>query len=250
MGVVCNISIVIPVYREADRINPLIDGLRRLDTTGKTEVVVVDGDPERSTIAAIEDRGVVTLGSSKSRARQMNAGAAVAHGDVLLFLHADTLLPAEGLHRIAEVMSSGDYVGGAFGVTFDSDHPFLRVLGHIASIRPRVTRIPYGDNAIFIHRDYFRRMGGYKDMPIMEDIDLMRRVRARGGRICVLGDRVLASARRFEERGCFNSALRGTALLLLYALGVSPHRLKPHYADDFRPPRPVEDRQRTAAGGK
>jgi rSAM/selenodomain-associated transferase 2 len=225
------ISIVVPVYGESDRIVGLINHLRRLDRRGCCEIIVVDGDPRGDTIAVIGDRDVIALSSQKGRARQMNAGAALARGETLLFLHADTLLPRDGIQSITSTMRDRSYMGGSFSLSFDSRRPSLSVLSHLASIRSRLTRLPFGDHAIFVRRQYFNEIGGYGDIPIMEDLELMRRIKKRGDKIKILKSRVTTSARRIEREGLVYCAIRYVALTCLYSFGASPQRLKRYYPD-------------------
>ncbi|UCH84627.1 MAG: TIGR04283 family arsenosugar biosynthesis glycosyltransferase, partial [Candidatus Latescibacterota bacterium] len=171
------ISIIIPVCHEAERINHLVAHLRMIDTRRDCELIVVDGSADSGTIDVLDDNDVIKLRSRKGRARQMNAGAAAASGSILLFLHADTTLPREAIESIENALDADDTVGGAFRVRFDPDRFVYRVFAWIDSWRSRVTRIPYGDQAIFVRRDYFDQNGGFSDIPLMEDVDLMRRIR-------------------------------------------------------------------------
>ena len=225
------ISIVVPVFRESDRINQLIDHVRRLDRSGQCEIIVVDGDPGCDTLTAIRDERVITLGSKKGRARQMNAGAGLARGDTLLFLHADTYLPAGGIELVAEAMADRRYVGGAFGFSFDSRSRSLRFVSALVSIHSRLMRAPLGDHAIFVRREYFARIGGYSDIPILEDLELMRRIKRRGDKVKILKLRVRTSTRRLEQEGLLYCLVRNVSLVCLYSMGASPERLKRYYPD-------------------
>ncbi len=225
------ISIVIPVYRESERINQLIDHVRRLDRSGRCEMIVVDGDPGGDTLAAIRDDQVVTARSEKGRARQMNAGATLARGDTLLFLHADTFLPNGGIELVTETMADPRYVGGAFGFSFDSGRRTLRFLSTLVSIHSRLMRAPLGDHGIFVRREYFTQIGGYSDIPILEDLEFVRRIKRRGDRVKLLKPRVRTSPRRLEQEGMFYYLARNVSLVLLYSMGASPERLKRYYPD-------------------
>jgi rSAM/selenodomain-associated transferase 2 len=225
------ISVVIPVYREADRINHVIGHLRRLDRRGQCEIIVVDGDPGCDTLAVVRDEHVIALGSNKGRARQMNAGAALARSDTLLFLHADTYLPDGGIELVAEAMADPRYVGGAFGFSFDSTSRALRFLSSVVSIHARLMHAPLGDHGIFVRREYFDRIGGYSDIPILEDLELMRRIKRRGDKVKILGARVRTSTRRLEQEGTFYCVARNMSLVCLYSMGASPERLKKYYPD-------------------
>jgi rSAM/selenodomain-associated transferase 2 len=228
-------SIIIPVFHEAERINGLIDHLRQLDFERCTEIIVVDGAPGKDTLHAIQDDRVTKLSTEKGRAKQMNAGASLARGDILIFLHADTELPASAFKRVDAFIDRSELVGGAFDLDIKSDKMIFKVIAFLASLRSRMNRIPFGDQVIFIRRDYFIETGGYKDIPLMEDVELMRRVKRSGKKIVIFHDRVMTSPRRWEKEGLLYCTVRNWMLQVLYFLGVSPHRLVNFYeSGDFR----------------
>jgi len=224
------VSIVVPVFHEQERIGRLLEHLNGVKSRDLLEVIVVDGSREQDTIELITPRpDMITMTSESGRARQMNAGAAVARGDILLFLHADTELPPEGLGAVCSVIREGRCVGGAFELAIDSPRRIFRALARWASLRSRITRVPYGDQAVFVRRDYFQRIGGYADIPIMEDVELMRRIKKRGDRICIVPQRVMTSVRRWEQEGFAYVNIRNTVLVLLYLFGVPPEKLVAFY---------------------
>ena len=225
----CQFSIIIPVLNEGDRINALIEQIYNQGFEVSYEVIIVDGDPQGGTIKAIGSEAVVTITAEKGRGRQMNAGAAVASGDVLIFLHADTMLPGGALKNISRALERQDYVGGAFDLKIDSDSLFLKYISVRASLRSRFNRIPYGDQAIFMRKKYFDRIGRFKDIPLMEDVELMRRVKRDGGKIHILPDKVTTSARRWKRDGALYTTVRNQVLVALFRLGVSPDRLAKYY---------------------
>jgi rSAM/selenodomain-associated transferase 2 len=230
----CDISVVMPVFHEADQINKAVDSLHGLAFNGRLEIIVADGDPEKSTLKAIRDPRVKKISSEKGRGRQMNTGARLASGEILLFLHADTELPADGLIRIGAVMSEAGCVGGGFDLEIGSGRLCFRLIERVASLRSRITRMPYGDQAIFVRKDYFFDLGGFRELPLMEDVDLMGRVRRSGGKIRIISDRVKTSARRWEREGVLYCTLRNWILVLLWRIGVSPERLARFYHDHNR----------------
>jgi rSAM/selenodomain-associated transferase 2 len=225
-------SIIVPVLHESERINRLISHLSRLEPQEACEIIVVDGSSERDTIDAIRNKRVVKIKAETGRARQMNAGASVAKGDILIFLHADTELPLAAFIRIESVMGQGRYVGGAFKLGIQSEKLTYKALTWWVSIRCRITGIPYGDQAIFITKDYFNRVGGYREIPVMEDVELMGRIKKRGDKIYLLPDRVMTSPRRWEEEGFIYVNLRNTLLLILYLFGAAPERLVRFYTSE------------------
>jgi rSAM/selenodomain-associated transferase 2 len=225
----CSFSFIIPVLNEAERINTLIEVLYRRFPDDSFEILVVDGDPDGSTLQVIQHSDVIKLCSPPGRGVQMNTGADAAQGKILIFLHADTELPPGALCHIREIMAGGHYAAGAFTLRFDSDRWAFRLIEIAASWRYRLTRYPYGDQAIFMTKAYFERLGGYAEIPIMEDLELMRRIKRRGDKIYISKERVQTSARRWEKEGVIYSILRTWILASLYCLGVSADTLADYY---------------------
>lgn len=223
------ISVIVPVLNEAEGINQLIGHIGSLRKGNDIEIIVADGDPQGGTLNAIKDDRVTGVPSGKGRGRQMNKGAAAATGEILLFLHADTFLPSGAFEKITSVMRTGRYAGGAFDLGIDSGRTALRIVEQAASLRSRITRIPYGDQAIFIRRDIFQAMGGFMDFPIMEDVDLMQRVKKAGRPIIIISHKVRTSPRRWEKEGVVYCTVRNWTLVTLYMLGVSPEKLARFY---------------------
>jgi rSAM/selenodomain-associated transferase 2 len=222
-------SFIIPVLNEADAINPLIVHLQSLPGAGESEVIVVDGSPDGDTVRAIKDGGIRCLVSESGRARQMNRGAADAAGTCLIFLHADTRLPSSALKLIEEAMADKEIDGGAFDLRIDSEKASLRLISRVASFRSRLTRIPYGDQAIYIRKDVFNRIGQYPPVPLMEDVALMRNIKKAGGRIHIIPECATTSARRWETEGIVFTTLRNWILISAYLMGVAPDRLQRFY---------------------
>jgi rSAM/selenodomain-associated transferase 2 len=225
----CRISLIIPVFCEQAVINETIAAVRRLRGGDTAEIIVVDGQAEGGTLAAIRDTAVRKVPSEKGRGGQLNRGAAVAAGDALLFLHADTALPPAAFERIAGAMRDEGCVGGAFDLRIDSPGTGFRIIETVANVRSRLTRIPYGDQAIFVRASFFRTLGGFEEIPIMEDVDLMRRIKRKGRRIVIFREPVLTSARRWEKEGLVFGTLRNWFLMTLYLCGVAPERLARFY---------------------
>jgi rSAM/selenodomain-associated transferase 2 len=227
-------SIIVPVFHEGDRINTLMEHLCRLDTGKTCEIIIVDGAPERDTLNTIHNGHVIKVPSEKGRAKQMNAGASMANGEILIFLHADTELPIMAFKKILAVVEQKGYVAGAFDLGIKSDKLIFKIIAFLASLRSRLSRIPYGDQAIFIRRQYFNKIGGYKEIPLMEDAELMKRIKKSGHKIRIFYDRVRTSPRRWEEEGVIYCILRNWTLQALYAFGISPDKLARFYKGGYR----------------
>lgn len=217
---------VIPALDEADNLERLLPGLRRWPGA---EVVVVDGGSRDDSAAVVaRHSGVRWLASAPGRARQMNAGARIARGDILVFLHADTRLPDGALQAVEAALADPGVVGGRFDVTLDSARPILRLTAALMNVRSRLSRIATGDQAIFVRRAAFEALGGFPDIPLMEDVEISRRLKRRGRLEC-LRLRVTTSARKWEREGAVRTVLLMWTLRLLYFLGVSPARLHRWY---------------------
>jgi rSAM/selenodomain-associated transferase 2 len=225
-----SISVVVPVFREAKTINSFLETVQRVFPAPANEIIVVEGSPERETLSAIQLPLVRKAGSGKGRARQMNRGAAMAKGKILLFLHADTRLPENAQELITDLLSRiPDLVGGAFSLGIDDGRIPLKVIEFSANLRSRLTRAPYGDQSLFFRKAYFDRIGGFREIPIMEDLELMTRVRKQGGRIHILNQKSVTSSRRWEKEGIAACTLRNWLIRLLYHLGVPADRLAALY---------------------
>ena len=221
------ISVIVPVLNEEATIAPT---LRSLLALKPDEIIVVDGGSGDRTREIAARFDIQVLSSERGRARQMNHGAAYAGGDILLFLHADTRLPASAFADIAAALADPRCVGGRFDVELEGDRWMLKLVGALINCRSRATQVGTGDQAIFVRREVFLRMGGYPDIPLMEDIALCRALKRMGGIAC-LRSRVVTSARRWENDGVARTIVRMWTLKLLYLAGVSPARLRQFYAD-------------------
>jgi rSAM/selenodomain-associated transferase 2 len=193
------------------------------------EIVLVDGGSTDATAAvAARFPRVRLLASSRGRARQMNAGARAARGDVLLFLHADTLLPDGALAAVEAAARDPGVVAGRFDVRFDNPRLLFRMVAWFMNHRSRWSGISTGDQAIFVCREPFEALGGYPDMPLMEDVELCRRLKRRG-QMAPLRMVVTTSARKWEREGAVRTILLMWALRFLYMVGVPPVRLHSWY---------------------
>jgi rSAM/selenodomain-associated transferase 2 len=222
-------SIIVPVLNEEDGIELFLQHLKGISAGESVEFIVVDADPAGSTINKIRSGEVVKLLSPGGRGIQMNRGADVAKGNILLFLHADTFLPENALVHIKNALTDDTCVGGAFDLGIDSDRILLRLTAWCASLKHRMTRVPYGDQAIFIRSDFFHDIGGYRKDPLFEDVELMKRIKKLKKKITIIRYRTITSPRKWEKEGVLYTILRNWALQALYLLGTSPERLVKYY---------------------
>lgn len=224
---VARLSVVIPALNEAANLARLLPDL--LAREPGVEVVVVDGgSDDGSGDVVARCTGVRWIAGQRGRARQMNAGARAATGTTILFLHADTRLPDGAGAAIEAALADPAIVGGRFDVRLDSSRPLLGVVGWMMNQRSRLSGISTGDQGIFVRRAVFEEIGGYADIPLMEDVDLTRRLKRRG-RLAALRLRVTTSARKWDGEGAVRTIALMWTLRLLYALGVSPARLHRWY---------------------
>jgi len=224
-----HLSIIIPVLNEAYTINNALMHLQNMAGGLKSEVIIVDGDPEGSTLAAVTCAAAIKIRSARGRGRQMHQGARLASGDILLFLHADVILQRDARQRIFDACRPKDIAGGGFSLRIDSGKRVFRLIEWAVALRSRLTKIPYGDQAIFIKKTIYDKIGGFSDIPLMEDVDLMRRLKKTGAKISILPDIALASPRRWEKEGVLYCTLRNWLLITLYLSGVAPRRLVKFY---------------------
>ena len=214
------ISVIIPTLDEGAVIGPTLKSLKEAPGV---EFIVVDGGSQDRTVE-IARRHAKVLSSEAGRGRQMNVGARHAKGEILLFLHADSILRPMAFSRILNALKDPEVIGGAFRLGIDTRKFLLRVVAIFANWRTAITRIPYGDQGIFVRRNVFEQLGGYPDQPLMEDLEFSRRLK-RQGRLVLLPDRILTSSRRWDQEGIFYTTFRNQMLVFLYFLGVSPERL-------------------------
>jgi rSAM/selenodomain-associated transferase 2 len=226
------LSIVMPCLNEAAGIAATLAPLQPLRGRG-IEVVVVDGGSSDDTMRLakpLADRAIV---ATRGRASQMNAGAAIARGDVLLFLHADCRLPASADHLIIDGLATGAKQWGRFDIAFDGAQPCMRAVAQMMNWRSRLTGIATGDQGIFVTRGLFLAHNGFPDIPLMEDVALSKRLKMQNPPLC-LTERITASARRWEEHGVLRTILLMWRLRFAYFVGADPAKLALRYASVHR----------------
>jgi len=222
-----SLSIVVPVLDEAEGIVATLASLAPLRARG-AELIVVDGGSRDATVARAQALADRVIEGPRGRARQMNAGAAVARGPTLLFLHADTRLPEDADRLIASALGVAPLAWGRFDVAIEGHSRMLPVVAAMMNARSRLSGIATGDQAMFMTRAAFEAAGGFPDQPLMEDIELSARLKRLSTPVC-LRERVLTSGRRWEQRGVWRTIVLMWRLRLLYALGVRADRLAPWY---------------------
>jgi rSAM/selenodomain-associated transferase 2 len=235
------VAIVVPTLNEESTIARTLPAAQaalaalaaREPRAADSELVVADGGSRDRTVAVAGALGARVVACPAGRGGQLNRGAAATTAEILLFLHADTTLPEGALAAIRAALGGEDgsrpAIGGAFLVRFDESRPLLRLGAWLINQRTRATRLPLGDQAHFVTRAAFEQLGGYRDWPILEDLDFAWRLR-RHGRTVILRQRVTTGARRFVELGVARTVATNWLIWLLFVAGVSPRRLARFYS--------------------
>ena len=221
------LSIIIPVLNEEARITAALQALAPLRARG-AEVIVVDGGSADRTAALAEPMCDRLIVAPRGRAAQMNAGAGAAQGDVLLFLHVDTQLPADADRLIIDGLAQERLAWGRFDVRIAGRHPLFPLIAALMNLRSRLTGIATGDQAIFVGKNAFVAVGGFPDIALMEDIVLSRRLKWRSRPLC-LAARALTSGRRWEKHGVVRTILTMWRLRLAFFFGAAPEKLAARY---------------------
>lgn len=224
------ISVIIPCWNDLPALAKTLEQFSCLQKDAALELIVADAtdDPRGRELAVTYGARFVHC-PQPSRGRQMNLGAGIASGDVLLFQHVDTQFNDEHLRALVDACAKyPEMVGGAFHRQFDERHPSLRWLQGLAKLWSRTCGACYGDQSIFVRREQFQKMAGFADIPLMEDLDFSRRLR-RAGQVVLLDPPITTSARRHLEQGAWRMSVQNGLFILLWHLGVSPHRLHAWY---------------------
>ncbi len=240
-----DLSAIVPVLNE-EKLLPAF--LQQSDHWPITELIIIDGGSQDQTQAILRawqegpssTRHRFFLTTEAGRAKQMNKGAEVAAGSMLLFLHADSILPLTGFDALFTALQDPHVVGGAFRLQIDSPSLFLKSVSKMANLRSSLLGLPYGDQGIFVRKEIFEKIGGYANLPLMEDVDFIHRLKQQG-RLVLLQDKITTSARRWELpaqanpsqwnrwRKKYLTSIRNVILLLLYLMGVHPKKLAEWY---------------------
>ncbi|MEM8781062.1 MAG: TIGR04283 family arsenosugar biosynthesis glycosyltransferase [Cyanobacteria bacterium P01_G01_bin.49] len=220
------ISVIIPVLNEERIIEKNLISV--LGYSG-IEVILVDGGSQDNTVFIAQNMGVkVIFASQTGRASQMNQGALAATGDTFLFLHADTILPKDYPSIVKKILSEPTNIVGAFQLKIDSNQLALRLVEKLVNWRSRFLSLPYGDQAIFLKESVFQEMGGFADLPIMEDFVLIQKLKKQG-KITIASEKVITSSRRWQKLGILKTTIINQLVILGYYWGISPHQLAQFY---------------------
>lgn len=210
------ISIIVPVYNEAPAINKLIDNLEQFKDY--CEIIFVDGGSDDGTDRIIEKKYKLFYSPKKGRSYQMNYGASLSKGNILLFLHADSLLPDDAPGQILKIIRRG-YKVGCFKIKFDSKNILMKICGFMSNLRVRLRNIAFGDQGIFIIKSYFYKLGGFAEIPLMEDYQLSMDIKADRKKIALTKTKIETSERRFVKNGRLRTMIRMQRLQYMYRKG-------------------------------
>jgi rSAM/selenodomain-associated transferase 2 len=221
------ISVIIPTLNEHENIRRCIECIK--DEGGDCEIIVCDGGSSDATVQIVREYDdAILIETGKGRGGQMNRGAAVANGEVLLFLHADTKLERGWSGELLSVLADESVVGGAFTLTIDNPSRRYRLIESWVKLRCSLFSLPYGDQGIFVRRDIFDKTGGYRDIPLMEDVEIIGRLK-KEGRLVLLEKCAVTHARRWIGKGWIRASVSNQMVMLMYKLGIDPHTLARFY---------------------
>lgn len=226
------ISIIIPTWNEEKTILQTIASVESQFTTVLIQIVIVDGGSTDDTLRLAEPTSATVIRADRGRATQMNAGAKVATGDILLFLHSDSILSEGCLEELRETMSGGGIVGGCFRLAFSDSNFLLNCIAWGSHLRAKLGGIMFGDQGIFVKRKVFEQVGGFPPIDLMEDLEFSIKVK-RAGRLGIINKWIYTSSRRFRQGGILKTLLLMQRIKWMYWRGVPPVELKKFY-DDHR----------------
>ncbi len=217
------LTVIVPTLNEAAYLVGALDSISK-----SVEIIVSDGGSVDETVAISARFGARVVTGNQGRAQQMNRGAKAATGEVLLFLHADCLLAPQATDAIEAALADDDVVGGSFRMKVRDGSRALRWIAATANARARYLKTPYGDQALFVRRRVFEELGGFPEMPFMEDVAFVRALKRRGKIVC-LRETVTTGVRHWQRLGPVSTTILNWSMVTLYLLGVPAERLEPHY---------------------
>jgi rSAM/selenodomain-associated transferase 2 len=217
------ISVIVPTLNEENNLKKCIECIRSEGI--KCEIIVSDGGSSDNTIKLAGGyKEVKIVRTDKGRGRQMNKGASVATGEILLFLHADTVLEKGWSNAVMSLCESELYAGGVFTLKIDNPGKIFRIIEYLVKVRCYFFKLPYGDQGIIVKKCVFEKIGGFKNIPLMEDIDIVERIKMQG-EIKIFDKNAVTSDRRWAAKGWVYTSVLNHLIFLLYRLGLDPHRL-------------------------
>ncbi len=220
-----NVSIIIPTLNEEKALDST---LRNLSVLKPCQIIVADGGSVDKTLEVAQSYQALTISSPPGRATQMNSAAHKAKGDILLFLHADSVLKETAYQKMLVLLKDPEIAGGAFSLAIDSAKRSLKIISYFATLRSRFLDLVYGDQGIFVRRVTFEKMAGYTDLPICEDLDLFLRLK-KHGKAVILKESILTSPRRWLQEGVVFTTLRNVLFASFFVLGFSPKTFRKWY---------------------
>ncbi len=221
------ISIIIPALNESLLLQRLLCSLNKI-IDSQTEIIVVDGGSTDNTVEIASKYAHQVFVTRQGRATQMNYGAAFAKGEILFFLHADSMLTTNAFQKLKEIVKESAYVGGAFRLQIDSNKLLLSIISQVVNLRSRFFHLVYGDQGIFVRKKIFFEIGRFLVTPLMEDVEFYGRLRA-SGKTVILNEKILTSARRWEKEGILYATFRNWLLLIMYYMGIPAKQLEKLY---------------------
>ena len=224
------LSVIVPTWNEEQTILQTIQSLQSQITTYPTEWIIVDGGSTDATCQLAGSTEATVISSKRGRAKQMNAGARVATGDVLLFLHSDSLLEQGCLEELGKVISQKNAISGCFQLAFSDSNLFLDFIAWGSHLRAKVWKIMFGDQGIFIKRDLFKQVGGFPEIELMEDWEFSSTIK-KHGKIDIVKKKIYTSSRRFRKGGIWKTFWLMQKIKWMYWRGVSPKVLRKYYHD-------------------
>ena len=219
------LSVIVPVLNESRFIEKT---LSKIKSFRPFEIIVIDGGSDDKTLSITKKLGIKVVEAPRGRASQMNAGAKIACGDILWFLHADSVVELIGYEKMIQLMSSGEFIGGAFSLGISSNKRSLKLISFLATLRSKYLGLTYGDQGIFVQKKVFSRLGGYRNLSICEDMEFFKRLK-KEGKIVILDEKASTSARRWLSEGIVFTTLRNCLVSSLFIMGFSPKFLSRFY---------------------
>ena len=216
-----------PLFNEHKQ---LPETISLLSQAGADELIFVDGGSTDGSQDLLQESGLHWVATEAGRARQMNAGSSLCKSDIILFVHVDTVICSSHISAVKQAMSDSEYAGGRFDVSLSGKHPAFRIIERLINMRSRMSRISTGDQCQFVRRSVFDALGGFPDLPLMEDVAFSRLLK-REGKLACLKERVITSSRRWEQHGIMRTVLMMWKMRLLYWLGIPADRLALMYRD-------------------